>query len=133
MLNLMVLFVFSVLKRKYLSWAYLVQKNYEQYEIFFGPEIPSFGRTWSTKSKLPVQDEIDFPELDGNVHFFYFGPETPFMGITGRKKIRIVSNFIKYIELDDEAHFSVLDWKYHFLGKFSPSNQTFLFNMKFCT
>ena len=100
MLNLMVLFVFSVLKRKYLSWAYLVQKNYEQYEIFFGPEIPSFGRTWSTKSKLPVQDEIDFPEFDGNVHFFYFGPETPFMGITGRKKselYQILSNILNWM------------------------------------
>ena len=87
----MLMFTFPVLERKYLLWAYLAQKKYAQYEICFGPEILFFGHIWSTKSKLPVQDKIGFPdqfkyaEFDGNAHFFCFGPETPFLGIPDPK------------------------------------------------
>ena len=64
MVNLMVLLIFPLLKWQYASWASLVQTI----------KIACFS--WNLVSSL-----FKYAEFDGNVHFFYFKPDVPFLGI----------------------------------------------------
>ena len=102
----MVVFTFAILDQKYLFWANMVQKisiaslswnlvatlnlNMENSVVMFtfsdfNQKYP-FWVIWSKKSELSVyseiwyQDYFEYAEFNGDVNFFCFLSELPFLG-----------------------------------------------------
>ena len=104
------LFTFFVFDQKSPFWTNLV-KNLK---------FSVLGETW-------YLDEFEYAELNGDVHFFRFRPEIPFLGKFGPKN-KVVSlwkklKIVEYAEFNDCVHFFRFRSEMPFLGKFGPKNQ----------
>ena len=97
MLNLLVIFTFSVLDRKYRFWVYWPQNDNRLFKMKVGIQTNSnisnlivlfiwaaFDGNYSLSENL-VSRQFEYPKFDVGVQIFSFGLEISFMGKFSQK------------------------------------------------